>query len=83
MIQDLLNKYNLTENEPMSKHTSFKTGGVADFLVKIENQEELKYVLEYAKQNNIPLILLFVALLMMIILLLNRNRELLGEIGTD
>lgn len=54
-LKKKIKEQNILIDEPMSKHTSFKTGGVADFLVKIENQEELKYVLEYAKQNNIPL----------------------------
>ena len=46
---------NILKDEPMSKHTSFKTGGVADIFVKIEKEEELKYILEYAKINSIQL----------------------------
>ncbi len=41
--------------EPMKKHTTFKIGGPAECLIKIENLEELKEVLRVANQNNIPL----------------------------
>lgn len=41
-------------NEPMSKHTTFKLGGVADVLVMPESVEELIAVLGYAKKNGIP-----------------------------
>ena len=33
MIQNLISKYNLIENEPMSRHTSFRIGGPADLYV--------------------------------------------------
>ena len=46
---------NILKDEPMSKHTSFKTGGLADIFVKIETEKELKYILEYAKINRIEL----------------------------
>lgn len=58
-IYNDLKKYvketNILKDEPMSKHTSFKTGGLADIFVKIETEEELKNILEYAKTNNIQL----------------------------
>lgn len=41
--------------EPMKKHTTFKIGGPAECLIKIDNLEELKEVLEIASQNNIPI----------------------------
>lgn len=41
-------------NEPMSKHTTFKLGGVADALVIPESVEELVRVLSYAKERKIP-----------------------------
>lgn len=40
-------------NEPMSKHTTFKLGGVADVLVMPESVEELIAVLGYAKERKI------------------------------
>ncbi len=40
--------------EPMNKYTSFKIGGPAECLIKIQNIEELKDVLKLANKNNIP-----------------------------
>lgn len=42
-------------DEPMSKHTSFKIGGMADIFVKVRNIKELKYVIEVAKKQDINL----------------------------
>ena len=58
VYKDLKSKFkyaNILKDEPMSKHTSFKTGGPADIFIKIDNETELKEILEYAKQNNINL----------------------------
>ena len=49
---------NVLIDEPMSKHTSFQTGGNADVFVKLEKEEELSYVLQYAKNNEIPIIII-------------------------
>jgi UDP-N-acetylmuramate dehydrogenase len=48
-------KKNLKLNEPMSKHTSFKVGGPAEYFVIVDNQIQLKNILKYTKQNNINL----------------------------
>lgn len=42
-------------NEPMSKHTSFKIGGPADIFVKPKNTDELKFIINLAKESNVPL----------------------------
>lgn len=42
-------------NEPMSKHTSFKIGGTADIFAKPKNIDELKFIINLAKESNIPL----------------------------
>lgn len=42
-------------NESMKKYTSFKIGGPAECLIKIETKEELKEVLILANKNNIPI----------------------------
>ena len=39
-------------NEPMKKYTTFKIGGPAECLIKIDNIEELKEILEYVNKNN-------------------------------
>lgn len=58
-IYNLLNKRisdeNILQNESMKKHTSFKIGGNADFFVKAKSIEEVQYVLETCKNNDIPL----------------------------
>lgn len=55
MLQDVIatNK-NILKNEPMSKHTSFKIGGNADFFIIVSFVDELKGVLKIAKSQKIP-----------------------------
>ena len=48
----------ITQNESMKKHTSFKVGGNADIFIKVKTIEELKYILQYTKENEIPLTVL-------------------------
>lgn len=50
-----IDKAQIYLNEPMSKHTSFKIGGPADIFVKVNNITELKYAIEVARANNLPL----------------------------
>ncbi len=52
-ILEKLNKEQVYANEPMSKHTSFKIGGPADIFVKPKNVDELKFIIDIAKKNNI------------------------------
>ncbi len=40
-------------DEPMSEHTTFKIGGNADVFVKVDNEENIKKILNFAKKNNI------------------------------
>lgn len=61
-IQKLINNSNLNIakeriyfNEPMKKHTTFKIGGPAQCLIKIENTQELIEILEFANRNNIKI----------------------------
>ena len=42
-------------NEPMKNHTTFKIGGLADIFVKAKTIDELKFVLETAKKQNVPI----------------------------
>jgi UDP-N-acetylmuramate dehydrogenase len=55
LITKKISKENVLIDEPMKKHTTFKIGGNADFFVKAVNEEEVKYVLDLSKENNIPL----------------------------
>lgn len=45
-------------DEPMKKHTNFKIGGNVDVFVIAKNIEEIKYVIKFSKENNIPLTIL-------------------------
>lgn len=40
-------------NEPMKRYTTFKVGGPAECLIKIDNEADLKEILNFAKVNNI------------------------------
>ena len=55
LISNKIPKDKILVDEPMSKHTSFKIGGKADFYVLAKNVEEVKYVVECCKKNAIPL----------------------------
>lgn len=45
-------------DESMKKHTNFKIGGNADIFVIAKNIEEIKCVIKFSKENNIPLTIL-------------------------
>ena len=55
MFENILEKSDIKVNEPMSKHTSFKVGGNADYFVKAQTVEQVINVRKYAEENNIPL----------------------------
>lgn len=42
-------------NEPMKKHSTFKIGGPAQCLIKVENITELKEILEFSNKNQIKI----------------------------
>lgn len=49
-------KCEYAENEPMSRHTTFKIGGAARLVVYPENEEQISAIVKCAKENNIRLI---------------------------
>ena len=55
ILQDVINSKNILKNEPMSKHTSFKIGGIADYYIVVNSIQELKNVLKIAESNKIPI----------------------------
>lgn len=55
LLCEKISKEKIFQNEPMKKHTSFKIGGNAEFFVKVKTIEEIKYVLNLCKKNNIDL----------------------------
>lgn len=56
-LQEVINKKNILKSEPMSKHTSFKIGGVADYFIKITSVDELKSLFKIAKKHKMPITL--------------------------
>ena len=54
LLINKIKKENIFLNEPMSKHTSFKTGGVASYFIKVYSADELRSILAISKENNIP-----------------------------
>jgi len=43
----------IQKNIPLSKCTSFKIGGAAEYFCAVENVDELKEVLEFAEKNEL------------------------------
>ena len=58
LLKENIGNENVKENEEMSKHTSFKTGGKADIFVKIDNVDSLKYVINLSNKHKIPIFIL-------------------------
>lgn len=54
ILKTLTNEKNIYANEPMSKHTTFKIGGNADFYVCPETYNELKEIIETLKKHSLP-----------------------------
>lgn len=54
-LENKMKNSEIKTNEDMSKHTSFKVGGKADIFIKINDIQDLKYILDFTKKNNIHL----------------------------
>ena len=54
-LKKVIPEENIKINEPMSKHTSFKTGGPAEIYIIGKTLEQIQAVLKYSNQNNIQL----------------------------
>ena len=55
-LEQIISKEEIKQNEPMKNHTSFKIGGPAEFYIKIKSVEELRKILEFAKNENIKVL---------------------------
>lgn len=51
-------KENILFDEYMSNHTSFKVGGPAECYIKIDNTQDLRHILKFAKEHEIPVTVL-------------------------
>lgn len=54
-IIEFISKENIKLDEPMSKHTSFKTGGNAEVFATVKTEKQIQELLKYSKINNIKL----------------------------
>jgi UDP-N-acetylmuramate dehydrogenase len=50
-IESVFEKQDIYFQEPMSRHTSFRTGGEADCLLQIRNVEQLQKILSYLRKT--------------------------------
>lgn len=53
-LKKIMDKKDIYVDEPMKKHTSFRIGGMADYFLNVKNVEQLKAILNLAKQENMP-----------------------------
>ena len=58
LLKEKIDTKDILQNEPMSKHTTFKIGGNADLLIKVHNIDQIKFVLNIVRNNNIPIFIL-------------------------
>ena len=58
LLLQKINKKQIFENEPMSKHTTFKIGGNALLFVIAKSEYDIKHVLRISKEYNVPLYVL-------------------------
>ncbi|MBO5478295.1 MAG: UDP-N-acetylmuramate dehydrogenase [Clostridia bacterium] len=54
-LRNICKTSTVLQDEPMKKHTSFKVGGIADIYVKADQIEDIKTIVNFAEENNIPL----------------------------
>lgn len=54
-LYTIIPKEEIYLNESMKKHTSIKIGGPAEAFIKLNSIENVKKVVEFSKNNNIPL----------------------------
>ncbi len=50
----ILSEEHILRNEPLAKHTTFKIGGPAAYLVTPTNKEQVKQVIEICKECDVP-----------------------------
>ena len=54
MLEDVLAREQIRVDEPMSRHTTFRVGGPADYFVEPETKEELAEVLKLCRNEHMP-----------------------------
>lgn len=54
LFQEIMEGPGILYHEPMSKHTTFRIGGPADYFLLPKNAEEVQKIIEICSQNKIP-----------------------------
>ena len=57
-VVDIVGEENVHTDEPMSRHTTFRIGGNADYFVKTGNADEVAAVIAVCREYNIPYFIL-------------------------
>ena len=57
-VVDIVGEENVHTDEPMSRHTTFRIGGNADYFVKPGNADEVAAVIAVCREYNIPYFIL-------------------------
>ena len=57
-VVDIVGEENVHTDEPMSRHTTFRIGGNADYFVKPGNADEVAAVIVVCREYNIPYFIL-------------------------
>ena len=57
-FQEILEDNRILEAELMSRHTTFRIGGPADFFLVPENADEIKKIIAVCKEENVPYFIL-------------------------
>ena len=57
-VVDIVGEENVHNDEPMSRHTTFRIGGNADYFVKPGNADEVAAVIAVCREYNIPYFIL-------------------------
>lgn len=55
---EMVEKERVLQKEPMSRHTTFRVGGAADYFVSVKTEEEIWKVLTLCKEEGIPFFVL-------------------------
>ena len=50
-LAEIFGKENVLKDEPMSRHTTFRIGGAADFFVKVQTISQLQEAMRYLKKR--------------------------------
>ena len=57
-IEEIVQNSEVLYNEPLRKYSFTKTGGNAEVLVKLTNEQDLQNIIKYSNENNIELTIL-------------------------